>query len=239
MTDWSTRARVQEHLLALSGGDPFEEVIRAAEAHRESHGEVCGLYPAGPAVMRLAALLVHAARPRRLLDLGAGFGYSSLWLARAAGPEARVTAIDRFPEHVARATGFAHAFGLAERLAFVAGDVAEVLATLDGPFDFVHDDAWFAVAPPHFERVVALLRPGGTLTMPNWFLLEDALSGAPRRDWSEFAGPTWATDTLAYAERLAADSRLDVTWAVSPPARYRREARTGGILTSATTRAED
>ncbi len=216
MTDRSARAHVEARLLALVGGDPFAEVIRAAETHRESHGPACGLYPAGPGVMRLAASLVRAAQPRRVLDLGAGFGYSSLWLARAAGPAASVTAIDRFPEHVARATGFARVFGLSERLAFVAGDVAEVLETVEGPFDFIHDDAWFAVEPAHLERVVALLRPGGTLTMPNWFLLEDAITGAPRRDWAEFAGPTWAADTLAYARRLARDPRLDVTWTVDP-----------------------
>jgi hypothetical protein len=40
--------------------------------------------------------------------------------------------------------------------------------------------------------------------MPNWFLLVDALRGAPRNDWERFAGPTWADDALEYAKRLAA-----------------------------------
>jgi hypothetical protein len=53
--------------------------------------------------------------------------------------------------------------------------------------------------------------------MPNWFLLEDAITGAPRRDWSEFAGPSWATDTLAYAEKLSRDPRLEVSWSLDPP----------------------
>lgn len=217
MTDWTARANVADSLLALQHGDPYAEVIREAELHRESHGVACGLYPAGPHVMRLAAALVRASRPARLLDLGAGFGYSSLWLASATGPEARLEAIDRFPEHVARARTFAEQFGLTQKIVFKAGDVGEVLAQRDGPYDFIHDDAWFAAAPPHYERVVSLLRPGGTLSMPNWFLLEDAITGAPRRDWSEFAGPTWAADTLAYAERLSRDPRFYVTWSLDPP----------------------
>jgi predicted O-methyltransferase YrrM len=217
VTEPSARAKLAESLLALQHGDPYAEVIREAEIHRESHGAACGLYPAGPHVMRLAAALVRASRPARLLDLGAGFGYSSFWLARAAGPEARLEAIDRFPEHVARARAFAAQFGFATTISFSAGDVGEVLAQRDGRYDFIHDDAWFASAPPHYERVVALLRPGGTLSMPNWFLLEDAITGAPRRDWSEFAGPTWAGDTLAYAGKLSRDPRLDVTWSLDPP----------------------
>jgi predicted O-methyltransferase YrrM len=217
VTEWAARARIADSILALHGGDPYAAVIREAEVHRESHGTACGLYPAGPHVMRLAATLVRASGSTRILDLGAGFGYSSFWLARAAGPHARLEAIDRFPEHVARARAFAAEFGLSDRIAFEAGDVAEVLARRDGPYDFIHDDAWFAATPPHYERVVALLRPGGTLSMPNWFLLEDALRGTPRRDWSEFAGPTWTTDTLAYAEKLSRDPRIEVSWSLDPP----------------------
>ena len=216
MTDWNSRARVEERILGLSRGDPFAQVIRGAEIHRERHGAVCGLYPAGPQVMRLAATIARAARPMRILDLGAGFGYSSLWLASAVGPGATVTAVDRFPEHVERAGSFAGQFGLADRLEFVTGEVSAVLERLDGPYDFIHDDAWFAAAPPYLTRIVDLLRPGGTLTMPNWFLLEDAITGNPRRDWSEFAGPSWAADTLAYAERLSRTPCLDVMWTMVP-----------------------
>ena len=35
--------------------------------------------------------------------------------------------------------------------------------------------------------------------------------------WAEFAGPGWRASTLAYAERLAREPRLYVTWCTSPP----------------------
>lgn len=188
----------------------------AAEAHREAHGADCGLYPAGPSVMRLAATLVHAAGAKRLLELGCGVGYSTLWLAGAAGDGARVDAVDRFAEHVGMGRRFAWDAGLEERIRFHAGPAGDVLRSLHGPYDWIHDDAWFAAAPDYFEPMLALLRPGGTLSLPNWFLLEDALRREPRRDWSAFAGPDWRARTLRYAERLASDPRLHVAWSHWP-----------------------
>jgi predicted O-methyltransferase YrrM len=214
MPEFDQRRIVNERLLDLCRGDPFVDVLRRAETHRESHGPSCGLYPAGPHVMRLVATIVQSSRATRVLDLGTGFGYSALWLASAG---ARVEAIDRWPEHIATAEECAAHTGLADRIEFMAGEVSEVLDRLVGPYDLIHDDAWFAVKPPYFERVIELLRRGGTLTMPNWFLLEDAITGAPRRDWSELAGPHWAESTLAYARSLASDPRLHVAWSVSPP----------------------
>lgn len=206
MSDFKQREEVNVWLLELYDGDPFGELIRAAEGHRTTHGPECGLFPAGPHVMRLVATLVRATQAKRLLDIGTGLGYSALWPAAAAG--ARVEAIDRFPEHLALARYFAKRAELSERIEFIPGEASEVLPQLTGPYDFVHDDGWFASQPLYFERVVELLQPGGLLTMPNWFLLEDAISGTPRRDWSEFAGAAWAEETLAYARRLARDPTL-------------------------------
>jgi hypothetical protein len=65
--------------------------------------------------------------------------------------------------------------------------------------------------------MVGVLRPGGLLTMPNWFLLVDALTGTPRNEWERFAGPTWAADAVEYAEELAVRPDLDVSWIIRPP----------------------
>jgi predicted O-methyltransferase YrrM len=211
------RGQINDHLLALYGGDPFAAVVRAAEEHRASHGQACGLYPAGPLVMRLVATLVRVSGATRILDIGTGFGYSALWLAVAAGAGAHVDAIDQFEEHVAAGRQFAAGAGLAERISFIAGEASAVLLRLAGPYDLIHDDGWFAAQPPYFERVVELLRPGGLLTMPNWFLLEDAVTGVERRPWAEFAGEGWAEATRTYAQRLADDPRFHITWTVSPP----------------------
>jgi hypothetical protein len=51
--------------------------------------------------------------------------------------------------------------------------------------------------------MLGILRPGGLLTMPDWFLLVDALTGVPRNDWEKFAGPTWADEALDYSTNNA------------------------------------
>ncbi len=162
-------------------------------------------------------MFVRTASVGTILDLGCGIGYSTFWLATAAAPGATLIGIDSDPGHIEQAQSACSRLGLDDRVSFIVGDVAEVLRTIDGPVDAVHDDAWFAAAPPHLEMMVSLLRPGGLLTMPNWFLLVDALSGSPRNDWEKFAGPTWAADTIEYAEQLAARRDLAVSWTIRPP----------------------
>lgn len=207
---------LEAELLRLGGGDPFHDVLRASDEHRARHPG-CRLYSAGPRVMSLAAQLVQASAARTILDLGSGLGYSTLWLADAGGPGTSVRGIDRDREHVTEATRQATRHGLHDRVSFVAGEVADVLAALEGPVDLVHDDAWFGERPPHLDRVLALLRPGGVLTMPNWFLLEDALTGRPRRDWSGLAGPDWRSAVVRFAEMLSRDARMKPVWVTSPP----------------------
>ena len=53
--------------------------------------------------------------------------------------------------------------------------------------------------------------------MVNWFLLVDALTGAPRNDWASFAGEDWADKTTRYAHTLAERTDLQITWLQSPP----------------------
>src|SRR2546426_12767155 len=67
--------------------DRFAYVADKYEPHRREHG-CYDVYPSsnGPLLGALAA----AARPKRLLELGCGLGYSSLWLAYGGGPRAYV-----------------------------------------------------------------------------------------------------------------------------------------------------
>jgi predicted O-methyltransferase YrrM len=166
-------------------------------------------------------MFVRAAGARTILDLGCGIGYSTFWLAQAASSGATLTAVDSYPGHVELARSACSRLGLEDRVNFVVGDVAEVLQTITGPVDAIHDDAWFASAPPHLEIMLGLLRTGGLLTMPNWFLLVDALTGAPRNDWEKFAGPTWADDAIDYAKQLAARRDLAVSWSSARPSESR------------------
>ncbi len=211
------------YLLNLYGGDPFANVYAACEPHRLSHAaslaggeQECGVYPSVPEKARVLATLVRATGARRLLEIGCGLGYSALWLGEAAPAHATIETIDRFPEHVALAEGFAKSFGLADRISVIEGEGDEVLQRLSGPYDIIHDDGWFGQQPAYYDRIVELLRPGGLLILSNWFLLGETFSAQPRMDWSQFAGPDWAANIRSYAANLASDPRLYLSFIMQP-----------------------
>jgi predicted O-methyltransferase YrrM len=206
---------VAEQLLELSGGDPFRDVRVRSEEHQAAHG--CGLHNAGGPVMQLVASIARATGSHRILDLGCGLGYSTLWIAHAAGPDARVIGIDDDPEHVEEAERLAESHGLGELVQYRLGAVVDVLSDVDWPVDMIHDDAWFARPPAHLDAAIHLLRPGGVLTMANWFLLVDALTGETRNNWERFGGPAWATDSVAFAQQLVQRDDLEINWIANPP----------------------
>jgi predicted O-methyltransferase YrrM len=203
--------------------DPFEHVRRASDEHREAHAaqlrggaQECGVYPSDPLKIRVLANIVRAMQAKRILEVGCGLGYSALWLADAAGPEALVETIDRFPEHTELAQGFAQQAAMEGRVKVLTGDSDALLSGLSGPYDFVHDDGWFAVRPAHFNRVLELLRQGGVLAMSNWFLLVQSMAEKPNMDWSEFAGPAWRENVQSFARELASERGLEVAWMMDP-----------------------
>jgi hypothetical protein len=153
MGDGDSRAR-GERASSSSGRHPFgtscarRGLTARATARRAAP---TGLAPSGSG--RASCVARPAARSER-------FGYSALWLAAAGGPDARVDGVDRFEEHVRTARAFADDAGLADRLDLRVGEAADRLDALAGPYDLVHDDAWFASEPPYLERLLALVARG-------------------------------------------------------------------------------
>ncbi len=223
MAEQDDRGRVHDYLLNLYGGDPFQPVYEASNTHREDHARMlaggaqeCGVYPSEAVKMRVLATLVQVASAKRILEIGCGLGYSALWLADAAGPNATVDTIDRFPEHAELARGFALEFGFGQRVSVLLGEGDAILADLQGHYDVIHDDGWFGRQPSYYERVVELLRPGGLWILSNWFLLDQAITGNATMDWAQFAGPQWTNDVMAYARALTSDTRLYVSYILQP-----------------------
>jgi hypothetical protein len=85
-----------------------------------------------------------------------------------------------------------------------------------GPIDAIHDDAWFATAPAHLEALLGLLRPGGLLTLPNWFPLIDGLTGQPRNDWERWAGRRGLA-MRSHTPSCCRRHDFAVSWVIRPP----------------------
>ena len=92
----------------------------------------------GPDTAKLLHLIVTAARARVLVELGASYGYSTLWLADAARVTGgRVHSLELSTQKVDHARGQLRRAGLEAYVEFHVGDALETLRRLPGPFDFV------------------------------------------------------------------------------------------------------
>ena len=119
----------------------------------------------------LLYLLATGGQCRRILELGASYGYSTVWLGAAArttgGKVMSLELKDYKIEHARQALTRA---GLSSRVEFHAGDCLETLQTLPGPFDFVLLDVWKDLYLPCFELVHPKLAPGGVICADNMLL---------------------------------------------------------------------
>ncbi len=147
--------------------DRFAYVADKYEPHRREHG-CYDVYPSsnGPLLGALAA----AARPKRLLELGCGLGYSSLWLAYGAGPRAYVETIEASKEHAKIAREHFQAEGLEKRIQVLVGEAGRVLPALKGRYDVIYFDTDPAVSLLALDHSERLLRKGGLLISANLFL---------------------------------------------------------------------
>jgi len=100
------------------------------------------------------------------LDIGAGFGYFTIPLARLVGPSGRVTAVDLQPEMLAQVRRRAEKAGLADRIRLHQADAASL--RLDAPADFALA-FWMVHEIPDQRRFLdqlrAALKPGGHLAL--------------------------------------------------------------------------
>jgi predicted O-methyltransferase YrrM len=121
-----------------------------------------------PETGRFLAILVRAAGARRLLEIGASNGYSTIWLAWAAQDTGgRVTTIERAPDKIAMARSNLARAGLADRVTVCEGDAHDVLRAQTGLFDFVFLDADRPSYLAYLPRLLSLLKPSGLLVTDN------------------------------------------------------------------------
>jgi predicted O-methyltransferase YrrM len=120
-----------------------------------------------PVVGRFLALLVELSGARRIFEMGSAIGYSTIWLARAAGPRGEVHYTDIDPERIRLAEEYIRRAGVSRRVRMHAGDAAESLAKTKGTFDMIFCDADKKGYPAALRLAVPRLRRGGLLITDN------------------------------------------------------------------------
>ena len=121
----------------------------------------------GPAVGRLLALLVKLASAERIFEMGSAIGYSTIWLARAAGRGAEVFYTDGNPENAQRARRYFRRAGVARRIHVLVGDAVNLIDAVPGKFDLIFNDVDKHQYPAVFRKALPRLRRGGLFIADN------------------------------------------------------------------------
>lgn len=124
---------------------------------------------------RFLQMLVHAQRPRLVVEIGTYSGYMALSLAAALPPHGHLITCENNPAHAAVAQRHVKSSPYAEKISIEVGDARDTLAGLPGPFDFVFIDADKSSYPAYFEAALSKLAPHGLIAVDNTLWNGDVL----------------------------------------------------------------
>lgn len=145
------------------GEDPVLSAVQAASS-------AAGL-PAiavSPQQGKFLSLLAGATGARHILEIGTLGGFSTIWLARGAGPHGRVVTLEYEPKHAEVARANLELAGVGNRVEIVLGAALETLPTLTGePFDLVFIDADKENNIAYLEWAIRLARSGSIIVLDN------------------------------------------------------------------------
>jgi predicted O-methyltransferase YrrM len=130
---------------------------------------------------KFLSLLAGAIQARRILEIGTLGGFSTIWLARGAGPEGRVVTLEYEPKHAEVARANLQRAGVSDRVQVVVGAALDTLPTVTGgPFDLVFIDADKENSVAYLEWAIKLARPGSVIVVDN--VIRDGQILAPEPD---------------------------------------------------------
>jgi len=155
-------AQLERYLQQLA--PPRAQLVR----EMERLGDQLGFPYIGPLVGKLLAQLVMLSGARAAFELGSGFGYSAVWIARALPPDGRIYLTDRSPENLERARGFLERSGDHDKAVYLQGDALELFEQhATESLDFVLCDLDKERYPQAYDAALAKLKVGGLLVTDN------------------------------------------------------------------------
>lgn len=142
---------------------PRDEVLAEMEARAEKEK----IPIVGPLVGRVFHLLATLHGSRRVMELGSAIGYSTIWWARAVGPQGRVFYTDGDPAKAKDADAYCSRAGIRERVEILVGDAVTKMKEVPGEFDVVFCDIDKHGYPDALAAALPRLRKGGLFVADN------------------------------------------------------------------------
>jgi caffeoyl-CoA O-methyltransferase len=154
---------------------------------------------------RLLTVLIGAIQPRKVLEIGTLFGYSSIVMARALPHGATITTLEVSSKHAEAARQNFDRAGVSDRIELRQGTALDTLKALRREqFDFIFIDADKPSYPAYLDAVLDLSHAGTVIVADNVWRNGGVL--APEDD---------GTQALASFNRKVADDNRLVSTIVS------------------------
>src|ERR1043166_2339126 len=116
---------------------------------------------------RVLAMLSHMIKPRIVLEIGTYLGYSALCFAEGLADGGKVITIDVNERTSKIAKSYVARTEFSDRIEFLLGPAADLIANLKGPFDLVFIDADKTNYSNYFDLVIDRLSPDGFIIADN------------------------------------------------------------------------
>jgi caffeoyl-CoA O-methyltransferase len=169
--------------------DLFETVCRSSgirNPHDEFKIEQSDMFSveemaSNPIAMRFLQFLIRVAAVRRVLEIGAFVGLSTMCFAKALPADGKVVSIEKFDKFAAIARRNFSLNGLADKIELFQGDAFEVIDHLprDQMFDLVFIDGNKERYMDYAVKTEPLLAPRGIMIVDDCFYHGDVLNAAP------------------------------------------------------------
>lgn len=156
------RERITDFIRSF-GRDRKSEALRAIEKEAQEHDVPI----IRSETQELLRILLKMNRPKRILEVGAAIGFSSVFMAENTGEDTVITTIENYPPRIARAKENISMAGMEDRITLLAGDAADLLKELEPGYDMIFMDAAKGQYIHFLPEVMRLLEPGGILVSDN------------------------------------------------------------------------
>lgn len=120
-----------------------------------------------PETASFLLFLISLKKPLSILEVGTAVGYSAIRMSEVMPAGATITTIEKYPPRIDEAK---RNFARAPRgcdITLLEGDAADILKTLDKPYDLIFMDAAKGQYIHFMPEVMRLLAPGGILVSDN------------------------------------------------------------------------
>ncbi|HLC10422.1 MAG TPA: class I SAM-dependent methyltransferase [Candidatus Bathyarchaeia archaeon] len=151
--------------------DPADAVLKEIEAI----GQRSFIPSIGPVKGRILAEKVKKTRPKRILEVGALYGYSAILMAKNSPPGIRIVSVEKNPEHVRISKENIKRAKMERSIKMVEGDGRTELGKLTGSFDLVFLDAEKTQYLAYLKAVERNLHKGSVIVADNVGIFKDQM----------------------------------------------------------------